>query len=93
MNKKRILYWLVNILITIPEIAMMIFNSILLLAVGAYFGSIAVIGQLYARFEQWIYNVPKGYFLNCAHRETLKQTFVAEFKSITEGQYYVKNDR
>jgi hypothetical protein len=85
MNKKRILYWLVNILITIPVVIMMIINSILLLVVGAYFGSIAVIGQLYDRFEQWVYNVPKGYFFNCAHRETLKETFVAEFESITGG--------
>ena len=67
MNKKLILYWLVNILITILAAAIMIFNSILLLVIGAYFGSIAVIRQMYSRFEQWIYNVPKGYFFNCAY--------------------------
>jgi hypothetical protein len=92
MNKKRILYWAVNVIIAIPAIVMMFANSILLVALGIYFGSIAVIGILYSRFEQWVYDVPKGYYINCSYRDTLKETFINEFKSITEGQYYVKSD-
>lgn len=93
MNKKLFIYWPINILITIPVILMLMINGVLLLIIGTYFGSVSVISQLYTRYEQWVYNVPKGYFVNCAYSETLKQTFVDEFKSVTEGQYYVKNDR